>query len=209
LTPDERPNHSSAALSNRKDNVMNTQEKVLVNRLVTRIAEAPQTAKDPEAELEITALLRLRPDAPYLLLQRALMLEAALEQAHLKLDQMQPMAAASPIQQITAPASAASAAAPSPAPIAGSGGFLRNAATIGAGVLGGSLLFQGIESLLHGGRGSDRGMSQAPAEVFETNNFIQSADGMDRPGRGESLAGLDGASLMDDTAIDVDSDTWA
>ena len=46
--------------------------------------------------------------------------------------------------------------------------FLRNAATVGTGVLGGSLLFQGVESLLHGsgGRGLLGGSGSGAAENF-------------------------------------------
>ena len=76
---------------------------------------------------------------------------------------------------------------------AGGGGFLRNAASIGAGVLGGSLLFQGIESLLHGG-GFGRDQAQGPADVFETNNFITPPADADAAG---PLSSSDSGSLLD------------
>jgi len=211
---------------------MNTQERLLVSRLVTRIAQAPDSPRDPDVQLEIDALQRVRPDAAYRLLQYALVLESELDQAQARLEAApgrpgvaSPSAFArpagtwdSPAAPGNAPAHAAApiapaaplafAPAPPPAPPAGgasaipaatgAGGFLRNAATIGAGVLGGSLLFQGIESLLHGGAGGAGGggffsSRQAPVEVIETNNFIEDG-GWGRAGR---IADGPGAGLGD------------
>lgn len=190
---------------------MDTRERLLVSRLMTRIADAPDAPKDADAQAEIGALLRVRPDAPYLLMQRTLMLEAALEQAQARLEQLsggagaaapQPSAfgTAAPLPQVPS----AAAAAPAPAASA-AGSFLRNAASVGAGVVGGGLLFQGIESLLHGGRGWGSGASQAPVEVFETNNYIQSPDGF---GRTDPMAGSDMTSLQDEPLLDDASDPW-
>ena len=187
---------------------MNTRERVLVNRLVTRLAEASEAPQDSDAELEVKALLRIRPDAPYLLLQRVLMLEEALEQAHLKLDRVQTNPAGGVVPSAAAPlapASVASTPTQGVASATGSGGFLRNAATIGAGVLGGSLLFQGIESLLHASRGPNGGAAQAPVAGFETNNFIQPLGGDERP---DALADTDSGQLLDGTALDVGLDSW-
>lgn len=186
---------------------MDTRERLLVNRLVARIAEAPDAPKDADAQAEIGTLLRVRPDAPYLLMQRALMLEAALEQAQAKLEQL---SAGAPAVLPSAPGMPAPMSQPvgagGGAPASSTGGFLRNAASIGAGVVGGSLLFQGIESLLHGGRSWGGGLGQAPVEVFETNNFIQSADVPDRP---DPMTGVDVASLQDDSLFDDGSSLWS
>ena len=185
---------------------MDTRERLLVSRLITRIADAPEVAKDADAQAEVGALLRIRPDAPYLLMQRTLMLEAALEQAQARIDELQRVA---PTLVSTAPVAPLAAAQPAVAggfaPPSGAGGFLRNAATIGAGVVGGSLLFQGIESLLHGGRNWAGGATQAPVEVFETNNFIRSTDGMDRP---DPLTGMEVADLPDDSVFDDSVGLW-
>lgn len=158
---------------------MNAQERLRVERLVSRLAAQPETPKDEDALRELSALMRVRPDAPYLLMQRALMLELMLEQAQLELEQLrrarQAMPPAAHVPQAPAPGlaerllrrmapSAAARATPGmtygmtggPAPGMGygrpsaSGGFLRNAAAVGAGVLGGSLLFQGLENLFDG-----------------------------------------------------------
>jgi hypothetical protein len=205
---------------------MNTREQLLVSRLVTRIAGQADVAKDADAELEVAALLKVRPDATYLLLQRTLMLEAALEQAQAQVAQLQSRVSAltrempgvtsgevsgrgavSPLPvPVPAPAFAAPAAAQPPLSPSPAGGFLRNAATVGAGVLGGSLLFQGIESMLHGG-GWVGGRS-APAEIFETtNNFISPVAGSGGvlPGQGGAF---DDGLLADasDMSADIDTD---
>ena len=101
-----------------------------------------------------------------------------------------------------APQLAPAAAAQPPSPV---GGFLRNAATVGAGVLGGSLLFQGVESMLRGG-GWGGGRS-APAEIFETtNNFISPAAGSGGALLGQGDAFDDGL-LADVSDIYPDADT--
>ena len=202
---------------------MNTREQLLVSRLVTRIASQADIAKDADAELEVAALMKVRPDAAYLLLQRTLMLEASLEQSQAQFAQLEsrmsalsremPGGAAAelpgqgrvspppvPASQFAPAAAAQPPLSPSPA-----GGFLRNAATMGAGVLGGSLLFQGIESMMHGG-GWGGGRS-APAEIFETtNNFISPAAGSGGALLGKGDAFDDGL-LADVSDIDPDADT--
>lgn len=60
---------------------MNPLECLMVARVRARIAAEPAIAADPEVETEVAAMVRARPDAPYLLVQRVLMLEAALEHA--------------------------------------------------------------------------------------------------------------------------------
>jgi hypothetical protein len=83
-------------------------------------------------------------------------------------------AAAAPGYAAQAPAAPAGA----PAAAAGAGGFFRNAAAIGAGVLGGNLLFQGIESLLHGGNrgGGFLSGTNAPTEIIENNYYYSDSD---------------------------------
>jgi hypothetical protein len=49
--------------------------------LIGRIAGQPAVAKDPDAVGALAQLLRVRPDAAYWLLQRCLLLEAAIGQA--------------------------------------------------------------------------------------------------------------------------------
>lgn len=209
---------------------MNADEKLRVARLVTRLARQPDSPKDEEAELELAALMKVRPDAPYLLMQRALMLELALEQAQAQLQQLQggagaPGAQAAP-REVPRPTGRSfwrSAGATPAVPVqsappgmasygtrpmasgglfGGGGGFLRNAAAMGAGVLGGSLLFHGLDSLFHdhgaehrgdGGQGllsggemgtplEGLGDMQSPLDAMEGGGFADEGGG---------LAGLD------------------
>jgi hypothetical protein len=66
---------------------MNPRERLMLIRLVTRLVQQPEVVKDADAALDVEALLKARPDAPYLLMQRALMLEAALEDFQLHAEQ--------------------------------------------------------------------------------------------------------------------------
>lgn len=191
---------------------MNAEERLRVVRLVTRLSRAPEAPQDEDAALELAALLKVRPDAPYLLLQRALMLELALEQAQAELRQLrQGQAPGQPAQGYPTPQPAGTARAPSRwgglfqrgapaaaspgypgsgpgygpgygagAPSAG-GGFLRNAAAVGAGVLGGSLLFHGLDALFHdhdhpdagaAGQGLLSGDMQSPLDAVSGNEFV-------------------------------------
>ena len=214
---------------------MNAEERLRVARLVTRLARQPETPQDEDAALELAALLKVRPDAAYLLMQRTLMLELALERAQAELEQLRqgqsqsqssaeprnpyqanagyepslpaPGAARAPLRPAGAPSggwqpgvnagpamgnnpgygpSYATGAAPSAA-----GGFLRNAAAVGAGVLGGSLLFHGLDSLFHdhggghaasglldhgAGAGLLSGDMQAPLDALSGNDFADPAN---------------------------------
>lgn len=188
---------------------MTPAEKLIVNRLATRIATLPDGPKDPEAAVEIKALIKTRPDAAYWLFQRCLALEVALEQANERAAQAERMppvpqgfgasASSGPAPQARGtdqrpagggamPGRGGAMAAqpgqgatgqgmPYPPPGAGGmpygaaapggGGFMRNAMAMGAGVLGGSLLFHGIESMI-GGHGHASGHDGDQASNHET-----------------------------------------
>lgn len=93
-----------------------------------------------------------------------------------------PPAASAPSQYQTVPPSYASGGYTPPPPgytpppaygASSGGGFLRSAATTAAGVAGGMLAFEGIESLMHGGMGGGfgGGYSGAPVEETIVNNY--------------------------------------
>ncbi|MDZ5459785.1 DUF2076 domain-containing protein [Azohydromonas lata] len=243
---------------------MNAEEKLRVARLVTRLARQAEAPQDEDAALELAALLKVRPDAPYLLMQRTLMLELALERAQAELEQLrqarsqaqdpaqphnpyQASAGYEPSQPV--PSAVQASQRPSAAPSGGwqpgvntgptlgnlpgygqgvstsaapsaAGGFLRNAAAVGAGVLGGSLLFHGLDSLFHshgGGQASngllDQGGSagllsgdmQAPLDAISGNDFLDPAN--DPLASGGSLLG--GDMLGDGGEFDDGGDDWA
>lgn len=221
---------------------MNAEERLRVVRLVTRLSRAPEAPQDEDAALELAALLKVRPDAPYLLLQRALMLELALEQAQAELRQLrQGQAPGQPAPGHAPPQAAGTAQAPSRwgglfqrgapaagvspgypgsgpgygpgygpgAPSAGSG-FLRNAAAVGAGVLGGSLLFHGLDALFHdhdhpdaggAGQGLLSGDMQSPLDAISGNEFVD-------PGQASGGDPFSGDMLGDGGELDGGGDDW-
>jgi len=161
---------------------MTPQERDLLANLVARLKQAPAAAKDDEAEATIRDLTRDQPDAPYLLAQTVLIQDYALHQAQARIAELEQQAAqpqrssggsflgalfgtgaaASPAPtQAPSYAQAPPAYAPAqPAPgpwgaqaQSSAPSFLRSAATTAAGIAGGALLFQGIESLFSGGHG--------------------------------------------------------
>jgi hypothetical protein len=170
---------------------MTPQERELLTNLSDRLRSAPAQKRDAEAEQAIAELVRARPDAPYLLAQTVLIQDYALHQAQARIAELEKQQAepqeaesgsflgslfgrgqpAAPVRRPAAPPQ------PAPAPMAaspwggtaagpfaqGGGGssFLRSAAATAAGVAGGALLFQGIESLLGLGHGGFGGFANA------------------------------------------------
>lgn len=135
---------------------MDAQERELLASLVNRVLRHPDEPKDIDAERALQRLVAARQDAGYLLLQRALVLEVALAQVRAEVDRLRGGAATA----ANDPGVAAGAAAGVPADgtdiaarIAAAlpaRGFLRDAAVISAGVLGGNLLVNGAAALFDG-----------------------------------------------------------
>jgi uncharacterized protein len=151
---------------------MTLQERELLERFLQQMTAARPEQKDREAEALIKEAVARQPDAVYLLVQRAIQLEQALQatQAQMQklqaeLDQSQPVnrrgflndaawgsQPRAPAAQGSAPMpSGSAAAAGAPARAWGGGGMLGNIATTAAGVVAGSFLFQGIDRLMHPG----------------------------------------------------------
>ena len=162
---------------------MNSQEHDQLTQFLQQLTQAQAAQKDAEAEALIRAACIRQPDATYLLVQRAMILDKAMQDslAHVarlqgELDQARtqvrsgssnsgfldpnawgnapvPRTAAS-MPQVPIPAQAP-VAAPVAAPAASTwgSGMLGNIATTAAGVVAGGFLFQGIEHLM-GNHGS-------------------------------------------------------
>src|SRR4029077_17949604 len=143
---------------------MNSQERVLLEGFLDKLVQVHGTRKIPQADAMIRRAIDLQPDAAYLLVQRSLMLEQALEKsnariADLELAQRQPdrnfldtgTSNNAPQTQRTAammtPSPPAGAAPPEPSRGGGAASFLGQAAATAAGVAGGAFLFEGIENL--------------------------------------------------------------
>ncbi|MGD9833081.1 MAG: hypothetical protein AB7U92_10060 [Piscinibacter sp.] len=97
---------------------MNRDESERLWALVRALQRAPEAVDDAEAQRAVTVLTASRSDAVYLLLQRVLVLETALE----RIRAQQP-------------------AVPAPSP------FLREASVIAAGVVGGGLVLGALDAL--------------------------------------------------------------
>lgn len=174
---------------------MNTQETQSLEAFLGQLVRARGVAKDPQADNLIAGAVAQQPDAAYLLVQRALLMEQALNNAKAKIAllETQLQAAQSPPApgfldaeawgNSAAPPSRPAASgpatpaymqsAPVPAPAAAAPGFfggglgstLGTVAATAAGVAGGAFLFQGIEHMMHSG-GTTGLMNQSGMAAF-------------------------------------------
>ena len=142
---------------------MNPQERELLTTFLQQMSQAQAGQKDAEADALIRDAVARQPDAAYLLVQRAMGLEYALQAAQEQLrsntrsgflDSPNSWGRSAPVpaQVPLAPAAAQAAgqqvqAAAKPASSWGSG-MLGTVATTAAGVVAGSFLFQGIQGLM-------------------------------------------------------------
>ena len=177
--------------------------------------------KDPQMDSWVQQAVVQQPDAAYLLVQRVMLLEAALDQARERVAQLEaarPAPAAAPQgwpaptpAMPTAPGNVTPLPSAAPAQASGSGvsPWLKNVAATAAGVAGGAFLFQGIESLFghHGGNGwgssgAGFGGSALGPEVVENvtvNNFYEGA-----PASTGNDWGSGGSALSDDGGLGWD-----
>ena len=152
---------------------MNPQEREQLQLFLKQLTQANIAQKDSEAEQFIKQAVNQQPDAHYLLVQRAMLLEQAVNNANRQIADLQrqlqnqpnqntgflnqdPWAQPNTPNPYQPPRYAPPvAAAPNASFLSGSG-FLGSVASTAAGVVAGSFLFQGIENLLghHGGGNS-------------------------------------------------------
>ncbi len=155
---------------------MTPQERELLQDFLRQLTEIRGVDQDAEAQAMIARAVAQQPDAAYLLVQRAMLLEQALNAAKAQIAELQAAQGGSTRGFLAganawgrAPGQAASRPTlsvdgrPIPADPAGTpvqsapvtpirsspfGGFLGQAAATAAGVAGGAFLFQGLENLL-------------------------------------------------------------
>jgi hypothetical protein len=148
---------------------MNPQEKVQLEQFLQQLNSTQAGAKDSDADSLIAESIKRQPDASYLLVQRAMGLEMALQVAQkqmaemqAKIDQANPAnkpssgflssinswGRAAPTQATPANAMAARPAAGAAQPSAWGSGMLGAIATTAIGVVAGSMLYQGIQSMM-------------------------------------------------------------
>ncbi len=175
---------------------MNPQERELLTSFLQQLAQVQAGQKDAEADALIREACARQPDAAYLLVQRSMQLEHALQavqaqagKLQAELDQMRSGARsgfldtanawgrpASPPAQLQAqpqPQAQAQAAPAAAAPASSWGsGMLGTVATTAAGVVAGSFLFQGIGNLMgHHGSGANDAHPAPVAENTVINNY--------------------------------------
>jgi uncharacterized protein len=164
---------------------MTPDERALLQSFLQDLVQTRGANKDAEADSMIRDALRASPDAPYVLVQHAILSDQALHAAQDQIaylqEQLHGTGSAPPARFLGGPSPWAQAAAPQaqpqpqpqwqpqpqpsrgffgPGPFASGGGlgsFLRNAGTTAAGVAGGALLFEGLSGLFGGGRGGGFG----------------------------------------------------
>lgn len=211
---------------------MTPQEQQLIGDFLNRLAAIRGVAKDPQADAMIRQGLAQQPDAAYLLVQRCLLLEHALDNAKAEIERLQSPGAAQggasflggssgwqggatpPPMPSQAPPPAPGwrerlfgggpAYAPSYAAPPAAPSFLATAATTAAGVAGGMFLFDGIEHLMGGQRGDGLfGDAQPPmVENITENNFY---DNGPQQGIDNGFNGFDQGS-SDSDFVDTDTD---
>lgn len=185
---------------------MNTQDTQALEAFLNQLVQARGIAKDPQADSLIARAVAQQPDAAYLLVQRALLVDRALDNAKAQIASLQsqlqaaqsppargfldaepwgnrPPASASVSQSYGQAPSMQSAAPAAASPGFFSGGLrgaLGTAAATAAGVAGGAFLFQGIEHMMHPGGGfmnqSGMGSSFMPPTENTTINNFYDSD---------------------------------
>ena len=215
---------------------MNSQEREQLIQLLKPLVEYKLPSKDSDAENLIHQAVARQPDAAYLLVQRVLLLEHALNNAKTQITELQKQISnqsnsnsflgndpwAQPASNSAVNSNNYQApryAAPAqPIPQTQSGGlfggsgssFLGNIATTAAGVAAGSFLFQGIENLFghHGGGfGSAGGFGQFPGEQITEQTVINNYYGDDEPSSQFSNAGFSNDEFSNNDDSDLFSDS--
>jgi hypothetical protein len=182
---------------------MNPQEKAQLEQFLQQLNSTQAGAKDSDADVLITESVKKQPDASYLLVQRAMGLEMALQVAQKQMAEMQAQidqtskpsgflsginswGRAAPAQG--APANAMAAARPAAGaaqPSSWGSGMLGAIATTAVGVVAGSMLYQGIQSMMGHNSASDTGNglghSNTPADSGQqvAQNYDNSASNYD------------------------------
>jgi hypothetical protein len=182
---------------------MNPQEKAQLEQFLQQLNSTQAGAKDSDADVLITESVKKQPDASYLLVQRAMGLEMALQVAQKQMAEMQAQidqtskpsgflsginswGRAAPPQ--AAPANAMAAARPAAGaaqPSSWGSGMLGAIATTAVGVVAGSMLYQGIQSMMgHNSApdaGNGLGHSNTPADSGQqvAQNYDNSASNYD------------------------------
>lgn len=181
---------------------MNSQERDQLVQFLSQLNEVKIPSKDVEAESLIREAVSRQPDAAYLLVQRTLLLEQALNNAKAQINDLQNQVQHSqagsrggflnndPWAQPIANGGQVPGAGnyqppryaqqpPQANAFGGASSFLGNVATTAAGVVAGSFLFQGIENLMghHASPwGQHSSLNDPAADHTTINNYYGDSD---------------------------------
>ena len=185
---------------------MSPQEKAQLEQFLQQLNSTQAGAKDSDANALIAESVKQQPDAAYLLVQRAMGLEMALQVAQKQMADMQAKidqanqanqansgflsginswGRAAPSQSAPANAMAARPAAAAAQQSAWGSGMLGAIATTAVGVVAGSMLYQGIQSMMGNSSAPDAGNgldhSNAPIDSGQqmAQNYDNSASDFD------------------------------
>ncbi|WP_367847407.1 DUF2076 family protein [Rhodoferax sp. WC2427] len=207
---------------------MNIPEREQLSRFLLQLAQAQAGAKDPQAQALIAEAVARQPDAAYLLVQRCLLQDNALQTAQAQIARLQAEAqqaqpagnfldangwGRAPVAPVAAyaPAPAYPQAMPVAAPAAPSRfqapSFLTSMATTAAGVAAGAFLFQGIESLMgqHGSKAAALA-SETPASAFGLSEPTAAAPAA-APAAAQPLADDTTDVFGNDDGLDIGGDS--
>ena len=177
---------------------MNPQEKAQLEQFLEQLNSTQAGPKDSDANALIAESVKQQPDASYLLVQRAMGLEMALQVAQKQMAEMQAKidqsnkpsgflsginswGRAAPAAAQSTPANAMAAARPAAGaaqPSAWGSGMLGAIATTAVGVVAGSMLYQGIQSMMGQNSTPDAGnaLDQSSAPVDSGQQVAQNYD---------------------------------
>ena len=164
---------------------MNIQEREQITRFLQQLTQAQAVQKDSDADALIREACLRQPDAAYLLVQRAMLLDQAVLDSRTRITSLQAEleqarsannggsfidanawgnsagTRAAPVQQTPTYPAAPPAPVAAPAASAWGSGMMGNIAMTAAGVVAGGFLFQGIEHLL--GNNATHGLNSSPS----------------------------------------------
>ncbi len=174
---------------------MNPNEKEMLENFLKQLKSTQIAQKDSEANQLIAESTKNHPDAAYLLVQRAMGLELALQVAQKQITDLQAQVAtkpnasflgennswgraASPAISSIAPQSRLNSATAAAQPSAWGSGMLGTIATTAVGVVAGSMLYQGIQSMLGHQQGAVHSdtLSSAANNDMHTVSYDQNHD---------------------------------
>jgi len=218
---------------------MTSEETALITGLYDRLAQAGNQQQDSDAARLIQEKVAANPLAPYLLTQSTLVLQQAVTAAQNRIATLEKQLAQTAQPQtggsfLSGVASLFDPPQPPPAPrpttpppipqqpiqAQGGGGFLQGALATAAGVAGGALLFQGIESLLghssgpfgamgSGMSGGFLGQNQPIVPTETVNNYYGDTGSQDL-GSQSDIGNLDQDDVVDNSnpfdSLDGDDD---